>query len=113
MRAHAGVPWIAIARARPFRRIWHVGVVEFVDRQVSRLALDREMAPRAEAARDGEIAWNIGGVVPVVELLLHRGGDVDAPHLEERRGAHRVVRRLGTRGEDLTITVDQIVAADE
>ena len=85
MRAFHGLP----SRAIPLGRVGDAGVLEFIHRQVFRLALDREIATRADAPRHGEIARDAGGVVAVVELLFHRRGDVDAPHLQERRRAHR------------------------
>src|SRR3984957_6916022 len=111
--AHARVPRISGTGTRPFGGVRHAGVFELVDCQVFRLAFDGEIAARTDAAGHRQIPWDVVGVVPVVEFLLHGGGDIDASHLKEWRWTHRVVDRIGLHREDLAVAIQQVVAADE
>src|SRR5437899_474406 len=84
-RPDAVAPGIAVARPRPNLALRHGGVLELAERQVFRLAVNRDVAAGAEAARHRQIGRDVGGVVPVVEFLFDHRRDVDAPHLQERR----------------------------
>src|SRR5215216_6535587 len=66
----AVAPRVAVARLVPFRAFRHPGMLEFIKGQVFRLAVHRDVAAGAETAGHREIGRDIGGVVPVVELLL-------------------------------------------
>lgn len=79
--------------------------IELVQRQVFRLGVDRHVAPRAEAARHLEIGRDVGGIVPVVELVRDHRRDVDATHLKKMarvkkwRGPLRHLDRVGVFGK--------------
>src|SRR3984957_12138435 len=66
VRPDAVAPWVGVTGAGPSVALRHVRVLEFVERQVFRLRVDRHVASRAEAARHCAVGRNIGGVVPVV-----------------------------------------------
>src|SRR5439155_5803803 len=105
-------PGIAVARLIPFRSFRDAGMLEFVKRQIFRLTVDRHIATRSETTRAFEVGRDIRGVVPVVELLLGHRRDVDAPHLQKRRGLARLLDRAGLEGKDLAVTVKEIIAPD-
>src|ERR1700737_3951096 len=95
IRLHPPRPRIACSCPIPGLALRNPGMFELVDGQIFRLAFDGDKPAGAEAARDRQIARDISCVVPGVELLLHRCGDVDPPHLEKRSqtlGAEVVVQ---------------------
>src|SRR6266566_5506517 len=99
--ADAVAPRIAVAGPRPFRGLRHAGMLELVERQVFRLAVDRDVAARAEAAGTLEIRRDVGGVVPVVELFLDHRRDIDSSHLQKRRGLAGLLNRIAMDRKDL------------
>src|SRR5216684_1008209 len=113
VRPHALRPRIAVADCAPRVGFRHLRILELVERQVFRLAFDTNVTSCADTARHGHVAGNIDRVVPGVELLLHRGRDIHAPHLQIRRHPHREFDRVRHRGIDLAIHVEQKIPPDE
>ena len=103
MRVHPPRPWVADAGAAPGVALRYPGVLEFIDGQVFRLALDRDKPSGAETARHGQIAGDVSGVVPGVEFFLDGGRDVDPPHLQEGRHLDGLLDRVGVHREDLPV----------
>src|ERR1700704_1132681 len=108
----AVAPWIAVAGARPFGAFRHRGVLELVERQGFRLAVDRRIPARVDAAGALQIGRDIRRIVPVVELLLDHRRDVDPPHLQKRRRLVNLLDRVAVDRKDLAIAVEQVIAAD-
>ena len=87
-------------------------MLEFVERQVFRLTVDCQIAARPETARAFEVGRDIGRVVPVVELLLDHGRNVDAPHLQKRGGVAGLLDWPTVHREDLAVAVQEILTRD-
>src|SRR5216683_6118331 len=79
VRRHPPGPRITRPRLAPGLALRNLGMLELVQRQVLRLTFDNDEATSAKNPRHGQISRDVDHVVPVVELLLDRGGDVDAP----------------------------------
>src|SRR5436190_4315778 len=110
--ADSVAPRIAVAGTGPFGSLRHAGMLEFVERQVFRLAIDRHIASRVDTAGAVEIGRDIRRVVPVVELLLDHRRDVDPPHLQKRRRLAGLLDRVAVHREDLAVAVQEVIAAD-
>src|SRR5439155_24550429 len=107
--AHTLAPRIAVARLIPFGVLRDAGMLELVQRQVFRLTIDRHIAAGSETARATEIGRDIRRDVPVVELLLYHRRNIDAPHLQKRRGLARLLDPVGPEAEDLAVAVEEII----
>src|SRR5437016_4959363 len=68
--ADAVAPGVAVAGPRPGLAFRDVRVLELVEGQIFRLAVDGDKAARAKTARHRHIRREVGRVVPVVEFLL-------------------------------------------
>src|SRR5262249_22915968 len=109
LRLHSSRPRVAAAGANPGLALRDPGMLELVQRQVFGLALDSDEPARAEASRHRQIAWDIDRIVPGVEFLLDRYGNIDPPHLQKRCHCHGLLDRMGVYRKDLPIGVPQKV----
>src|SRR3978361_169736 len=107
MRAHPEVPRITFARRRPFRAVGHAGMLEFIPRQIFRLAFDRYEAAGANDAWNLQVAGDIGSVVPRVEFILHMRGDRDPAHLKKSRRLLGELSWVYFGWKDLPVNVQQ------
>ncbi len=87
-------------------------MLELVKGQVFGLALDVDVAARAETSRNREIAWNIDCIIPGVEFLLDGTRYIDPPHLQGWRHLGRLFDWMGVHRKDLTIGIAQKIAPD-
>src|SRR6476660_7892614 len=91
---HPPGPRVARPRLAPGLALRNLGMLELVQRQVFRLAFDGDKATSPQNPRHGQISRDVDRVVPIVELLLDRGGNIDPPIC--RTGAISMVCSIGS-----------------